>query len=159
MFSGNTRTSSAFSVPSAPFSEATPTKLLSLMSAIVTGTTSRTPQLSARLTLAVVPSRVATVTILSSMEAIEPRSRVGGVYGACAMAEPAVTNARNATTQTARRRVGVMDFLPGIGATLTWRLIACRLRLRDRLGATGLEIDALDLPFAQVKAGGLGQAR
>src|SRR5712664_3537182 len=49
------------------------------------------------------------VTVLPSLAAIEPRSRVGGL---CAMAVAAAMKATAAATQPASRRMGVIGILP-----------------------------------------------
>src|SRR5580704_19067521 len=49
------------------------------------------------------------VTVLPSLAAIEPRSRVTGL---CAMAEAAAMKAIAAATQPANRRMGVIGILP-----------------------------------------------
>src|ERR1700733_9037620 len=50
------------------------------------------------------------VTVLPSLAAIEPRSRVTGL---CAMAAAAAMKATAAATQPASRRMGVIGILPG----------------------------------------------
>src|SRR5476651_399244 len=108
MASGNTRASSAVRLASEPI-EATPTKLLGLISAAEIGVTRPTAQLSASLTLTEVPSRVAMVTVLPSMAEIVPRIRVGGLW---AMALAARAIVAKAAADAARRRKGLMFFLP-----------------------------------------------
>src|ERR1700727_193769 len=49
------------------------------------------------------------VTVLPSLAAIEPRSRVTGL---CAMAEATAVKARAAATKPASRRMGVIGILP-----------------------------------------------
>ena len=92
-------------MPSGPFIEAMPTKLFSLISEAATGETSMTPQLSARLTLTLAPSRVAMVAVLPSMAEIVPRIRVGGVWARVAVAAP---TASKRAVKPARKRMGVM---------------------------------------------------
>src|SRR5215472_17181240 len=80
-----------------------PTKLFSLMSAMLTGLTNKTAQLSARFTVTLEPSRVAMVAVLPSIAAILPRSRVGGL---CPMATDMVAaRASKAAAQTTSGRI------------------------------------------------------
>src|SRR5271170_4023833 len=76
------------------------------------------------------------VTVLPSLAAIEPRSRVGGL---CAMAVAAATKATAAATQPASRRMGVIGILPKDCRTVARKPPGGCLRLRDgcRTGTAG----------------------
>src|SRR5437762_11967149 len=107
-----------------------PTKLFSLMSAVVIGLTVITSQLSARFTLTVEPSRVAMVAVLPSMAVIDPRNRVGGL---CATAAAVMAQATTAARQAASRRTGVIGIPPSGWRTLARKPPGGCLRLRDGL--------------------------
>src|SRR5438045_3254862 len=107
-----------------------PTKLFSLMSAMVIGLTSITAQLSAKLTVTLEPSRVVMVAVLPSMTAIEPRNRVGGL---CATAAAVMAQATTAVTQAASRRTGLIGIPPSGWRTLARKPPGGCLRLRDGL--------------------------